>query len=653
MKSLIFRLGIGVSLAAMMLFATGCGSSGSSSASPSPTPQAQNGTVNVLVSDDPTEDWAAIGVRVLSVSLTPQGGGNDVTIYTAPNPAPYINLLQLDQLSEIIGNASVRTGTYSAATITVSGNPGDVILTASADPELGFAAAPGATIPSSQIQIMDTKGSAGSLTVPVKLTLDSPLVVTANQSNALDLEFNLAHPAFIVAHVPPANPATAMWAINFKPCLRHRQIFDLTRVLLRHHYGTVTGATDTTLTFNKDYPVYPPTNPETAISTTQSLSVQADSVNGTLYYDVDAKAPAVALTNFSTITSSIMNKYIRVAARYQVDGTLVAVRVWASSNFNSVWISPEGHVLHVNTATNTLVVDSELGIGVPLTVDANTLYYFRTPANAQTDANSIGQGTAFLANLVRGFKVHCSVVDPLASPLVASSIDIEIARFDGTISGATLNNFTTTHAFRTVSDDYNVLLDYVPSNTANGNDPQTGNPIQGFEWWNFTFPIIVDSGSGATGDFENATNGAVNFSGTVGLMKAAGLSSTIWDTSSGSGDWAAKWTVLTPTKVPLGTAATGYSSGSFTIGVPGGTNFVTVHLNTSSGSGTLVYQVDWTNDIITISPVDVTTTAGQTTLSTNLVANTPVKAFGIPQADGSIKCYVLFYFTGFAEATTN
>ena len=85
------------------------------------------------------------------------------------------------------------------------------------------------------------------------------------------------------------------------------------------------------------------------------------------------------------------------------------------------------------------MVDNELGIGVPITVDANTLFYFRTPSNAQSDATAIGQGTAFLSNLVRGFKVHASVVDPLASPLVASSIDIEIARYDGTITGSNLN----------------------------------------------------------------------------------------------------------------------------------------------------------------------------------------------------------------------
>jgi len=112
--------------------------------------------------------------------------------------------------------------------------------------------------------------------------------------------------------------------------------------------------------------------------------------------------------------------------------------------------------------------------------------------------------------------------------------------------------------------------------------------------------------------------------------------------------------VLTPTKVPLGLVAAGYSNGS-----PNGTftmtmacsdgmqsNAITVTLGTKAGSAPLVYQVDFTNGVLTVSPVDVSTPAGQSALSTNLVANTPVLANGIPQADGTIKDYVLFYYTG-------
>lgn len=666
MKSYFSRLTLGVASAALMLFSVGCGS-GSSGGGGNPNPQPQNGTVNLLLSDASTEDWATIGVKVLSISLTPQGGGSDVTVYTAPSPAPYVNLLQLDQLSEIIGNVPVQAGTYTAATITVSGNPGDVLLTASADPETGFAATAGLSIPSNQIQILGTKASAGSLTVPVKVTLDSPLVVTANQSNALDLEFDLAHPAFIVAHVPPSGGGTTMWAVNFNPCLRHRRIFDRTGLVLRHHYGTVTSVSsdNSTLTFDKDYPVYPPTNPETEITSSQTLSVLADSTNGTLYFDLDNSKNNATIKDFGSLASSIIGKYIRVAARYQVDGSLVAVRLYASSSFNSVWISPEGHVLHVNTTTDTLWVDNELGVAVPLKIDANTLFYFRTPAKAESDANSIGQGPAFLSNLARGFKVHASVVDPLASPpWVASSVDIEIARYDGSISNSNLNSFEYTHNFHTASDDYQVTLPYINSATPNGHDPLSGDPITGFKWWNFTFPTVVDSGSTAIKDFATATNGGVTFtcgtgsSTTSTQMQAAGESYATWNDPNAPNAWAAPWTVLTPTHIPIGTVAAGYSNGSpngtFTMTIPcsGGTQStaVTVDLNTTSGSAPLVYQVDFRNGIFTVSPVDITTSAGQTTLTTNLVAGTPVAVYGIPQADGTIKDYVLFYFTGVAPA---
>src|SRR5215813_3824275 len=64
---------------------------------------AQTGTVNVVLSDASAEDWATIGVRVLKIALIPQGGGTPVVVYTAPNPAPILNLVQLDQLGEILG----------------------------------------------------------------------------------------------------------------------------------------------------------------------------------------------------------------------------------------------------------------------------------------------------------------------------------------------------------------------------------------------------------------------------------------------------------------------------------------------------------------------------------------------------------------------
>src|ERR1700741_3936861 len=130
--------------------------------------------MDLLVSEASTEDWATIGVKILSISLVPQGGGRPVNVFTAGSSVPTINLVELDQLGELLGTVSVPAGTYTGASLTVSANPGDVTLIVSADPEAGFAASPGATIPSNQIQIQGATGSAGNKTVPVNVNFAAP-----------------------------------------------------------------------------------------------------------------------------------------------------------------------------------------------------------------------------------------------------------------------------------------------------------------------------------------------------------------------------------------------------------------------------------------------------------------------------------------------
>src|SRR5271170_7328123 len=264
-------LALGVASAVL---AAGGGGSNGSAADPAPmAPQTSN--VSMLISDASTEDWAAIDVKILSIALVPQGGGANVTVYSAPMQVPSVNLAELDQIAEILGNVTVPVGTYTGAVLTVSANPGDVGLTVAADPEVGFAGTPGAVIPGAQIQIQHAQGSAPNLTVPIGVTFDSALVVTANQSNALDLEFDLAHPAFIVGHVPPG-AGTTLWAVNFDGPVRHHPLHDLTRLVLRHMYGDVTATDSASITITKEFPTEPAVNPETAISSAQSLNILAD-----------------------------------------------------------------------------------------------------------------------------------------------------------------------------------------------------------------------------------------------------------------------------------------------------------------------------------------------------------------------------------------
>jgi hypothetical protein len=635
---------LGVSLAGAVLAA--CGGSGGSSMSPPVNSTPQSAPMSMLISDASSEDWATIGVKILSIALVPQGGGANVTVYSAPSPAPMVNLAQLDQIAEILGNVTVPVGSYSAAVLTVGANAGDISLTVAADPETGFAAAPGATIPSSQIQIQHTKGTSPNLTVPVNVNFVAPLVVTADQNNALDLEFDLGHPAFIVGHVPPGAGATE-WAVNFNGPVRHHPLHDLPRLVLRHTYGDVTAIAgdNSSITITKEFPTEPVVSPETAVATTQSLQILADNTNGTIFYDVDAKTRTV-IKDFSA-QASLMGKSVRIAARYQENGTLVATRIWASSQFSNVWLSPEGHVLHVNTGTNVVTVASESGGGVNLVVDGNTQFFFRQPENGLADATPIGTGTAFLSNhdLVRGFKVHASVVDPLATPLVAQSIDIEVAKFDGKISAPDMTGFTYTRVFRTAIDDYSIRLDYIDSASANGTDPM-GNPITGYQWWNFAYPTVVTSGDNAISQFIAATNDSVNFGGSVGAVPSRGVSFARWNDPANPNGWSAAATILTPSTLPLGFVATGLVGNAFTMTIPGGTNAPAVDVSTASGGATLVYQVDMTGGVLTVSPIDVTTANGLAALTSGLTAGEPVAVYGVPQADGSIKAYVLAYYTG-------
>ena len=626
-----------------------CGGGGSYSANTPPPTQA---TMAVTMSDASSDDWACVGVRVLSIALVPAGGGSPVTVWSAPTPAPYVNLEQLDQLGEILGNVSVPVGSYSGAILTVAANPGDVLLTVASDPQSGFPLPGGTSVAAGDIQIQGGQGTAGNLTVAVRIDFDTPLAVSTSTSNALDLEFDLAHPAFIVGHTPPAAAGATLWAVNFNGPVRRLRVPDVTRLVLRHTYGTVTGVSSAALTITKDFLVLPVTNPETAIASAQTLTIEADGTNGTIVYDLDAGSRTV-VNNFGA-ESALGGKYVRVAARYQENGTLVAVRVWASSQFAKVWLSPEGHVLHVDTSNDVIMVADEDGRGVPVTVNAATQFYFRAPYSASADATPIATGTGFLASqdLVRGFKVHVSAVDPLAVPMVADTIDIETAAYGGHISNASATGLTYTSQYLVANDNYSVSLGYIADSLANGFD-DNGNPITGFKWWDFTFPTTVTFGTGATTSFVAAAAGAVNLGGTVGALPAWGASVATWgDGGSHASGWYVRDAVLVPTPLPLGTVSTAFAANTFAIIVPGGAVPVTVDVGTTMGSATLVYQIDRANRVITVSPIDITTPAGLAAITAGLIDGAPVKVFGVPQAPvapattGTHRAYVIVYYTG-------
>ena len=62
--------------------------------------------------------------------------------------------------------------------------------------------------------------------------------------------------------------------------------------------------------------------------------------------------------------------------------------------------------------------------------------------------------------------------------MIAQSIDIETAVYDGQISAPGQSSFTLTRFFRTATDDYVKTLDYINMATANGAD-DSGTAITG------------------------------------------------------------------------------------------------------------------------------------------------------------------------------
>ena len=60
----------------------------------------------------------------------------------------------------------------------------------------------------------------------------------------------------------------------------------------------------------------------------------------------------------------------------------------------------------------------------------------------------------------------------------------------------------------------------------------------------------------------------------------------------------------------------------------------------------MVYQVDRSGEVVTVSPQDITSAAGLAALTGGLTVGAKVQVSAVPQADGSLKAYVISYYTG-------
>lgn len=166
MKVRLF-LGTTATLALAVLTITGCGQGPISATGSGATTAANASALVVTVGDAPLSNILSAKVTVSSISLTPSGGGSDVTVLSKPRT---IELSGLGAIQEPLETENVAAGTYSAVNIAIS---------------------------SATVTYVDSTGAVITGTATVNspnstVTLSPSLTVTQGQDVHLSLNFNLA-----------------------------------------------------------------------------------------------------------------------------------------------------------------------------------------------------------------------------------------------------------------------------------------------------------------------------------------------------------------------------------------------------------------------------------------------------------------------------
>lgn len=439
-----------VAIPALTTLALSLACGGSSSTSVTPTPAA-TGATSIILTDAPSDQWSAIEVVVTKVTLLNKTD-HTKEVVAFEGATAKINLVDLDSVGELLATAQIPVGTYDALRVTI--DPTSVTLVK----------ADGTTVPSSQVHV------AGA---SVLVGLSTDLVVTATGSNAVQIDFDLGHPLFLV-QLPNGD-----WVMNLQ--VKHRPnangMMTMSQLMFRHRRGTITSLGTSTFVLRTD--------------SGNSLTVNVGA--GAWFFDADAKAPG----SFAGLAAG---KNALVSLRMQADGTLWAVRVWYGANALPGW-TPEGHVVGVDQANNRLLVSTNAGVPRIITIDPDTAFTFRA-------SQTLGTGQAVLANVWAGFKVQVEVKDPLQVPMHAQSVNIQRAVDGGVIKTATASAFTYQHML-----------------TAD----RTHAYANTFTWWYLGFPGLTSTNSG---DFAAACvgSGDVRVQGVSDLVWNGGVSG--WDAST-------------------------------------------------------------------------------------------------------------------------
>ena len=528
-----------------------CGGSSSSPATPTSTP---TGTAAIILTDAPSDQWSAIEVVVTQVAFLNKADHNKEVV-AFEGATTKLNLVDLDSVGELLATAKIPVGSYDALRITI-------------DPtSVNLVKADGTAVPSSQVRV-------NGASVVVKLSSD--LVVTENGNNAVQLDFDLAHPLFLV-QLPNGD-----WVMNLQ--VKHRPnangMLGMAQLAFRHRKGTLASVGATSFVLHTD--------------SGNDLTVKVDT--GAWFFDADTKT-------VGSFAGLVAGKNALVSLRMQSDGSLYAVRVWYGVNPLPVW-TPEGHVFGVDQATGQLLVSTSTGAPRGIFVDTDTAFTFH---NSQT----LGTGSAALANVWKGFKVQVEVKDPLQAQLHAKSVNIQRALDGGVIKSADASQLVYEHL---LAGDRTHAYD------------------SAFAWWYAGFPGAPSS---IVGDFAAAVTGA-------GDVRVQGMSDLVWNGTTST--WDAKTAIFLPVGLPQGTISSSYNGGSLGFSFVNSATAlqtISVSLNAAAGLQPAVLEVNKQGSAITVTAVDASA------WSTKLIAPTPARVAVVPKSDGTFAAYAVVIFTGF------
>jgi hypothetical protein len=464
------------------------------------------GSLNVLLTDAPTDEWSKVIVILKSVSLRRHDGNAWEDVWTADpaNPeAGKVNLIDLNGVSLILTAAKIPVGTYNQLKLVIDTDPAKMTLYDDSDN----------LIDPANITVVDPSGKG-----EIKVDLSPAITVAEGVTANLQVDFDLAHPLSIVNL---DGKVVISLKVRHKTLPRHLNSLQFARTI-----GDLTAAAGDGMSFT--------------IKTLQEAEIKFNVNANTIYVDVDNNKPG----DFAGLTALVdLKGAALVASNMNADGSLFARRVWYATTIDKLpQFTPEGLVRRVGENWLRLMKketetqsssddhrhcdwDSET-----VFVDANTVWTFQNIP--------MGLGTSYLSYIAKGFRVEVTFVDPAASPKVAASINVHSAHAEGLVTNATGENFTFGKRDHTKTMIYSAVADHT------------------FGWWFYG----LDSGrSTVIADFISAVDQAR--SANLWVFARAEL---YWNTNG----WVVEDLVLSPIKLHEFTKiTTGYAAGTGSLGV--------------------------------------------------------------------------------------